>query len=90
MATPQSPADDDRPRPGDLVLSWDGRLWNISVHPGPAQLQMAVASAAVSHASILAARAGVAAWSTRDGATFTCEHARPLGGQAASATARRG
>lgn len=90
MTTSHAPAGHDRPQPGDLVLAWDGRLWNISVHPGPAQLQMAGAPAAVAHACILAARSGVAAWSTRDGVTFTCQHARPPVGPAARATARHG
>jgi hypothetical protein len=90
VTSTHAPADDNRPHPGDLVLAWDGRLWNISVHPGPPQLQMAVKSTAVTHASHLATRAQVAVWLTRDGATFTCEHARPPVGRTATATTGRG
>ena len=63
----------DRPQPGDLVLTWDGQCWNISVHPGPAQLRATDLFAAIEQARPLAEHGKVDLWSTRDGIAFSKE-----------------
>jgi hypothetical protein len=80
----------DQPRPEDLVLTWDGHFWNISVHSGPAQMRAADLFIAIEQASPLAARAEVDLWSTRDGVTFTRERSVPKRARGAAAgTTRR-